>query len=368
MLRETILSSQEISLKTLQRFGGKTTSFAIAVPASRLYSRVCYRTIGAAGKRPCQPIRVIGELRKEIQYWRFLDSWTGCLPWFDENHQVVSTFTDASDSGWGAVLHWGSEDPQHIRDYWSAEEKKKPIVIREALALLHALRSWGGTLRNSRVEVRVDSQPVVQAWKNQGGKSCQLSDVIKSIYETALSYNLALTLSFVPSSENLADQPSRSLSAQDCMLSSSSWKKLQDIWGPHSIDLMALDSNAQRDYDGLPLPHYTPWLTEFSAGVNVFAQHISTKDNAYVFPPLVLVGPLLRFLFSMASFRVTFVVPAVQPCRYWWPLISKQACGSLQLGCRGDEDVLLFPSLKEGFATGPLPWDLWAFRLIASDI
>lgn len=147
------------------------------------------------------------------------------------------------------------------------------------------------------------------------------------------------------------------------MLSQSSWKKLQDKWGPHTLDLMALDSNAQRGQDGLPLPHYTPWPTEISSGVNVFCQHISKRDNAYVFPPLTLVGPLLRFFLKMPSLRVTIVVPAAQPLRYWWPLVSKQVCDSLRIGRKGDEGVLLFPSFKENFVTRPLPWELWAFRL-----
>ena len=30
-----------------------------------------------------------GGLRKEVQQWRFLDSWEGCLPWLNEKHVVV---------------------------------------------------------------------------------------------------------------------------------------------------------------------------------------------------------------------------------------------------------------------------------------
>ena len=80
-LREHILSQKEIlDRKSLQRFAGKTTSFVIAVPAARLYTRTCSRAIDASSKTPHKPIKVVGDLRKETGYWHFHDSWEGDLP------------------------------------------------------------------------------------------------------------------------------------------------------------------------------------------------------------------------------------------------------------------------------------------------
>ena len=129
---------------------------------------------------------------------------------------------------------------------------------------------------------------------------------------------------------------------------------------------MSLDSNVQRKTDGSPLPHYTPWPTAGSAGVNVFAQRVPSEHNAYVFPPLVLVGPLLRFLASTPKLQVTFITPAVQPRRFWWLIVVKRSSDSLKIGKKGDEDVVLFPSANNNFVSKPLPWDLWAFRLVNS--
>ena len=36
---------------------------------------------------------------------------------------------------------------------------------------------------------------------------------------------------------------------------------MERLFGPHSFDLMSLDSNCQKDVYGNPLPHYTPWAT-----------------------------------------------------------------------------------------------------------
>ena len=85
------------------------------------------------------------------------------------------------------------------------------------------------------------------------------------------------------------------------MLAPEPWKKLENLFGPHTFDLMALDSNAQIGCSGSPLPHFTPFPTPGSHRVNVFAQNVASQENAYVFPPFILVGPLLRFL-GKASF------------------------------------------------------------------
>ena len=125
---------------------------------------------------------------------------------------------------------------------------------------------------------------------------------------------------------------------------------------------MALDSNAPRDSHGVRLRHFTPWSSVESAGVNIFTQTLQPSDNAYVFPPLALVGIVLRFLSSQPC-PLTFVTPDPHPRRYWWPIISGRSTDSVRLGALGDLDVLLFPSPNGSFLTKPLPWDLWAFRV-----
>ena len=146
---------------------------------------------------------------REIQYWRFLDNWQGCLPWFDERHVVISTFSDASNSGWGGVFSEKSGNSVQVLDYWSSVDSSQPIIIREALALKNTLRAGAACLAASRVDAHVDSLPLVRAWTNQGIKSKALTDVVQAIYETSLQFNIALSLVYVPSKGNFADAPSR---------------------------------------------------------------------------------------------------------------------------------------------------------------
>ena len=81
----------------------------------------------------------------------------------------------------------------------------------------------------------------------------------------------------------MADAPSQTCSELDCMLSEKAWKSVEHRFGPHSFDLMAMDSNCRRDRSGLKLPHYSPWPTPASEGVNAFSQPIPLEHNIYAF-------------------------------------------------------------------------------------
>ena len=84
-----------VSIKTLQCFAGKITFFSLAVPAAQLYARERYWAISRAA-HSSRPIRVTGDLRSEIAYWSFLDSWSNHLPWMDEHHLTVKVTSYAS--------------------------------------------------------------------------------------------------------------------------------------------------------------------------------------------------------------------------------------------------------------------------------
>ena len=117
-----------------------------------------------------------------------------------------------------------------------------------------------------------------------------------------------------------------------------------------------------RDLNGSPLPHFTPFPTPASSGVNVFAQNLHKSlaflARPYVFPPPVLVGPLLRFLLFEKR-DCTFVTLVT----YWWPTLKRYATRSLRLAQTGEHNVLLIPS-RHGFVPQQaIPGELWAFSL-----
>ena len=59
----------------------------------------------------------------------------------------MTTYSDASNSGWGVVFPDESGNSIEVRDYWSPSERSQPIVIREALALKNTILASAGSLR-----------------------------------------------------------------------------------------------------------------------------------------------------------------------------------------------------------------------------
>ena len=59
---------------------------------------------------------------------------------------------------------------------------------------------------------------LVRSWNRQGSRSQSLSAVLKKLFHTMTKLNIDLHLTFVPSSQNQADSPSRRLSLQDAKL------------------------------------------------------------------------------------------------------------------------------------------------------
>ena len=104
--------------------------------------------------------------------------------------------------------------------------------------------------------------------------------------------------------------------------------------------------------DGFPLPHLTPNASPLSFGVNSFAQDLSSGapflEHQYVFPPLSLVGPVLRFLKAHQRSCSAFVLD-VYPKKHWWPLIQNCARKSCRLAVKGMLEPFYLLLNKDGF-------------------
>ncbi|KAK3735012.1 hypothetical protein QZH41_010670, partial [Actinostola sp. cb2023] len=258
-LREDILGKKSVALKPLQKFAGKINSFSLVIPAARLYVRKVYDAISKATVSP-KAIKITDALRDEISHWRFLDSWEGFFPWPREEHcrLELPIFSDASNTGWGGVVHTPQEALK-VSGYWNPDERKLPIVVKETLALRNTLKSTCSRLKGARIDCFIDNKTLLHCWENHGSRNVEVTDVLKQIYDISLTHHLSLNLQYIPSADNPADTPSRRLSDLDCTLSPLAWKQVQQAYGPHSIDLMAIPANVQSDPSGRPLRFFSPF-------------------------------------------------------------------------------------------------------------
>lgn len=116
------------------------------------------------------------------------------------------------------------------------------------------------------------------------------------------------------------------------MLQQTIWQVVDEMYGPHTVDLMATDANVMMSTSGLPLRHFTQYPSPQTAGVNVFAQDVAIEKSPYVFPPFHLVFPVLCLLKEQKVKRCTIIVPIVHPRPVWWSLLVDYCESYLMLG------------------------------------
>lgn len=345
-LREQILGEQAVSVNTMQSFIGRCISFILAVPAAKLYTVEANLAVGRAIKEGRQ-VYIDAILEQEIASWRFLDGWAGCLPWKPEFHSTIVIYTDSSDFRWGGVVKT-KEGSEQVGDYWPDNFKQQSIMVKEARALTLVLASCKERLANSRVDAQVDNSAVIGAWNAQGSRTHELNEEMKLLFDLVHKRNIHLCLQYVASKENEADAPSRLLHKSDAKLATSAWDMLQNSWGGehgHTLDLMSLDSNVMMGKNGDPLPHFTPYPTPGSAGVNMFAQIVGSGENCYVFPPQPMIPAVINFI-EQEKLNCSLVVPSPIVTPVWMPHLLAKAKGVLKLGEKGSRNVLLYPSRK----------------------
>ena len=117
-LREGMRSSTFVTLNELQHFQGKCMSLTLMVPA-----------VGHAISR-CQkqgtPIPLDGKLGEEILHWRFLETWTGFVPWRTEEHKVQKTIaSDASQTPLGSNTVSTKRRRVGRRLFWPGHGRKR---------------------------------------------------------------------------------------------------------------------------------------------------------------------------------------------------------------------------------------------------
>ena len=167
VLRENVLASKTVTIKTLQRFAGKAVSFSLATAGCKLYLREIFKAVSGLVRNSKPAIKVTGLLQSELEYWRVLDDWSDCLPWRSERHITATLYCDASKRAWGGVLMTDNGSVE-AGDYW--REDSGSINFLEARALLCALDAFKSRIRNSRVDVHTDSRALLGSWHSEGGK------------------------------------------------------------------------------------------------------------------------------------------------------------------------------------------------------
>ena len=348
--RDSLLLTKAASLLDLQSFVGKCNHLRLVFPAVSLFTIHCRRFMSSLGDSP-SPLPK--DVLDEIAFWSFVDSVTQPIPFRHQRHASISLSSDASGYAWGAQIETPG-GPLVLRDYWTAECMPSDICVKEGLAVLLALSSIVDSVRDHRVDVYSDNHALTQAWSGLKCSSSDLAGVLRSLFLICCEYNLSVKMIWIPSEVNVADAPSRLLRRSDAALVPSLRRQLWDTFGPFSIDLMALPSNAFRRPSGALIPFFSPTPLPSSAGANVFSQE-RPYGVAYAFPPFVMVPALIRLLQEWGSVDVVLVLPFREfGVPAWSSSLSPFVLDRVDLFSPGSIGVLSYPS-QQGFQPNSSP-------------
>ena len=109
------------------------------------------------------------------------------------------------------------------------------------------------------------------------------------------------------SKNNVADKFTRQLPGLETSLTTEYFMKVWDNFGPFSWDLMASNSNVNRDLKGKPLNFFSRYNDEKSQGVDVFHQQLGFLQEMFCFPPFPMISRLLKHLESQKVSSVLLV-------------------------------------------------------------
>ena len=97
------------------------------------------------------------------------------------------------------------------------------------------------------------------------------------------------------SEENVADKFSREAPGLEVSISHFVFMKIWNKWGPFQWDLMASSANVNKHPQGRKLACFSRDHYSQDKGVDIFTQKLQRLKGVYCFPPIPIVGMVLKF-------------------------------------------------------------------------
>ena len=249
----------------------------------------------------------------------------------------LTLYSDASLSGWGAVL-----DSISSGGPWSPTEAMYHINVLELLAAYFALKSFRTQVANKHVKLMIDNTTAVAVINHMGTNHSHNCNVLATkIWNFCYENRIWITACHIPGEDNVeADRESRCFFKQDAewMLSRKCLSTaLSRLNFKPEIDLFASRLNKQFEkYCSLrPDPN--------AFAIDAFTLSWSTK-KFYCFPPFSCISRILQ---KVKQDKATGILVApMWPTQVWYPILVKMLCAA-PVHLRPRKTLLCLPALPQ---------------------
>ena len=219
----------------------------------------------------------------DLKWWQNnLNSMFAPIHWPPISKEIA---TDSSLVGWGAtcgILTTGGA--------WSDTESDMHINVKEMIAVYFGLQSLCRSVSDVSIRLNIDNTTVVGVLKHMGtSHSSNLNFYAKQIWLWAKASNVWLFPVYVPSGENLADQPSRNIYIDaEWMLNPAIFQDISEkLDFCPEIDLFASRLNAQ-------LSRYVSYTPDPNAYTTDAFSISWASFKFYSFPPFSCISQCLQ--------------------------------------------------------------------------
>lgn len=231
-----------VNFQSLRRFCGIAVLATLSVPSARYHLRSLFTAMQLhlprkgdvqLGHQALKDLPWLTELRDNAATGRPL--WLGAT--------IMLLVTDASATGWGAVLDLSAE----ARGCHGVDRNGLHINCLELGAVTRALQSFRRLIpAGSIIRLLTDSAVALHVMRAGSSRSPVLMGDMRILYNLCTEMDVQLRIEHVSSVLNeWADRLSREHNTTDWTLQLAKFSVPDDKYGPHSIDLFASTESAQ---------------------------------------------------------------------------------------------------------------------------
>ena len=311
-----LLNQQACSVRQFMSLIGLLTATEKQVVAGRLHMRPIQWHLKRHWHVPESLEKIIPlpqSLHPHLRWWLDPGNVLKGQPLHPLRH-ALQLFTDASNEGWGA--HLGDFTASGL---WSTQESALHINLLELKAVLLALKRFEQLCWNQTILVCSDNTTVVSYINKEGGmKSGSLCALLWRLLMWCNQRQIVLRARHISGHLNvIADKLSR-----HGQVIQMEWSLLQEVfdqicrkWHKPEVDLFATRFNHKLPRFVSPVPDLLAWKVD---ALSVPWQNL----DAYVFPPVALLGKVVSKLIDQGFHRVILIAPGWPNMPWFWDLVS----------------------------------------------
>jgi len=289
------------------------------------------------------------DAKEELIWWRQnIKNWssTNIAP----SLPTITLSTDASKTGWGASL----ETRVMVSGFFPLTTQNRSSNYRELMAVLLSTQRLQERLKGRNIQLFTDNFTTLTYINGQGGPHKHLNLLAKATFWKIKELGSTMRAYFIPGKLNIIpDFLSRLNPKQEWQLHPTMFRKLDEMWGPHTIDRFASATNHL-------LPRYNSRFSDPEAEATDALQQDWRNEKNWINPPFRLIGKILKHI-QLQRAEATIILPLWknQP---WFPLLQKMTLATTRI-----PQWAILPAAENAEPLRNTKWKIFAFMISGKD-